>query len=42
MISKGILPNLIKIRAKKLTWKQIKQKPELIEAIKTIADIKSQ
>ena len=42
MISKGILPNLIKIRAKKLTWKQIKQKPELIEAIKTIAAFKFQ
>ena len=42
MISKGILPDLIKIRAKKLTWKQIKQKPELIEAIKTIAAFKFQ
>ena len=42
MISKGILPNLIKIRAKKLTWKQIKQKPELTEAIKAIAAFKFQ
>mgnify|MGYP000265251040 CR=1 FL=1 len=42
MISKGILSDLIKIRAKKLTWKQIKQKPELIEAIKTIAAFKFQ
>ena len=42
MISKGILSDLIKIRAKKITWKQIKQKPELIEAIKTIAAFKFQ
>ena len=42
MISKGILPDLKTIRAKKLTWKQIKQKPELIEAIKTIAAFKFQ
>ena len=42
MISKGILSDLLKIRAKKLTWKQIKQKPELIEAIKTIAAFKFQ
>ena len=42
MISKGILSDLIKIRAKKLTWKQIKQKPELIEAIKAIAAFKFQ
>ena len=42
MISKGILPDLKTIRAKKLTWKQIKQKPELIEAIKAIASFKFQ
>mgnify|MGYP001029970235 FL=1 len=42
MISKGILPDLKTIRAKKLPWKQIKQKPELIEAIKTIAAFKFQ
>ena len=42
MISKGILPDLKTIRDKKLTWKQIKQKPELIEAIKTIASFKFQ
>ena len=42
MISKGILSDLKTIRAKKLTWKQIKQKPELIEAIKTIAAFKFQ
>ena len=42
MISKGIFPDLKTIRAKKLTWKQIKQKPELIEAIKTIAAFKFQ
>ena len=42
MISKGILSDLIIIRAKKITWKQIKQKPELIEAIKTIAAFKFQ
>ena len=42
MISKGILPDLKTIRDKKLTWKQIKQKPELIEAIKTIAAFKFQ
>ena len=42
MISKGILSDLIKIRAKKITWEQIKQKPELIEAIKTIAAFKFQ
>ena len=42
MISKGILSDLKTIRAKKLTWKQIKQKPELIEAIKTIASFKFQ
>ena len=42
MISKGILSDLIKIRAKKLTWGQINKKPELIEAIKTIAAFKFQ
>ena len=42
MISKEILPDLKTIRAKKLPWKQIKQKPELIEAIKTIAAFKFQ
>ena len=42
MISKGILHDLKTIRAKKLTWKQIKQKPELIEAIKAIASFKFQ
>ena len=42
MISKGILSDLKKIRTKKLTWKQIKQKPELIEAIKAIASFKFQ
>ena len=42
MISKGILSDLKTIRAKKLTWKQIKQKPELIEAIKAIASFKFQ
>ena len=42
MLSKGILPDLKTIRAKKLTWKQIKQKPELIEAIKAIASFKFQ
>ena len=42
MIYKGILSDLKTIRAKKLTWKQIKQKPELIEAIKAIASFKFQ
>ena len=42
MISKGILPDLKTIRDKKLTWKQIKQKPELIGAIKAIAAFKFQ
>ena len=42
MISKGILSDLKTIRAKKLTWKQIQQKPELIETIKAIASFKFQ
>ena len=42
MISKSILSDLKTIRTKKLTWKQIKQKPELIEAIKAIASFKFQ
>ena len=42
MIYKGILSDLKTIRAKKLNWKKIKQKPELIEAIKTIASFKFQ
>ena len=42
MISQGILSDLKTIRTKKLTWKQIKQKPELIGAIKEIAAFKFQ
>ncbi len=42
LISRGILSDLKTIRAKKLTWKQIQQKPELIEAIKEIAAFKFQ
>jgi len=42
MIYKGILSDLKTIRAKKLTWKQIQQKPELIETIKAIASFKFQ
>ena len=42
MISNNLLPDMKPIKAKKLTWKEIKKRPLLINCIKQIASYKSQ